>query len=143
MRATFIVLAGMFVSAAQILAAPTPEVISVRDAIIRPAAPGQPMTAAYMTLVSADARPLRLTSVRCACAGMVSPHESKLVNGVMTMRPATAVVVPPHGSISFQPGGLHLMVMDLKRAIHPGDRVSMSLTFDRGAPIAARFLARR
>jgi len=143
MKPAAIAALGLLALAPPLGAASASAPIAVRDAFIRPAAPGQPITAAYMTLVSAADRPLRLTGVRCDCAETVEPHESRLVNGVMQMRRAGAVVVAPHRSIRFQPGGLHLMVMTLKRAILPGDSVWMWLSFDRGAPVRVRFLARR
>ncbi len=140
MRAA-IALAGVLALASPAVSAPRPGPIVVRDATIRPAAPGQPMTAAYMTLVSGADRPLRLTAVRCACAGSVTVHESTLTDGVMRMRPVDSVVVPPHGSVRFQPGGLHLMVMDLKRPIKPGDATPMQLSFDHAPTLAVRFKA--
>jgi len=136
-----------FALVALLLAAPTvaasrPAVVAVRDPVIRPAVTGQPVTAAYMTLVNPGAESLKLTAVTCGCAGMVEPHESTMAGGVLRMRSA-AVTVPPHGAISFQPGGLHLMVMDLKRAIRPGDQVPMRLSFDHGSPVIVSFAARK
>jgi copper(I)-binding protein len=133
---------------ALVLAAPTvaasrPAVVAVRDPVIRPAVTGQPVTAAYMTLVNSGAEPLKLTAVACDCAGMVEPHESTMAGGVMRMRPAGPVIVPPHGSVSFRPGGLHLMIMDLKQAIRPGDRVPMRLSFDHGSSVIVSFAARK
>lgn len=136
-------LAGVLTMAPPAVAAPSASLITVQGAMIRPTSPGQPVTAAYMTLVSRADRPLRLRSVECGCAEMVAAHESKIVDGVMQMRPADTVVVPPHGSVSFRPGGLHLMVMNLKHPIHPGDRVPMRLSFDSGTPLSVRFLARK
>ena len=129
--------------AAPAVAASRSAVVAVRDPVIRPAAAGQPVTAAYMMLVNPGAEPLRLTAVTCGCAGMIEPHESTTTGGVIRMRPAGPVIVPPHGSISFQPGGLHLMVMDLKQAIHPGDLVPMRLSFDHGPALTVSFRAVR
>ncbi len=140
MRATAATLLALLLAAP---AAANPDPVSVRNPVIRPTAAGQPVTAAYMTLVNSGARPLRLKAVRCDCAGMIEPHESAMADGIMRMRPAGPVVVPPHGSLSFQPGGLHLMVMDLKQAIPPGDSVPMRLSFDRGPTVTVMFKAVR
>ncbi len=138
-----VALAAVAAFAAPVLAGPAAGPVSVRDPVIRPAAAGQPTTAAYMTLVNPGQDAVRLKAVSCACAAMVEPHQSSMAGGVMRMRPAGPVIIPPHGSLSFQPGGLHLMVMDLKRAIKPGDSVPMQLSFDRGAAVTVSFKAVR
>lgn len=124
-------------------AAARPAALAIRDPLIRPTAPGQPVTAAYMTLFNPTARPLRLTGVTCACAASVAPHESREAGGLMQMRPMGAVVIQPRGRVIFAPGGLHLMVMGLRRPVKAGEVVPMRLSFEGLSPITVKFLARR
>lgn len=124
-------------------AAKTTATLTATDAVIRPAPAGLPTTAAYLTLTNRSARPVRLMGVACACAAEVSAHESDTVGGVMRMRAAGAVVIPAHGSVSFAPGGLHLMVMGLRAGVKAGTKVPMTLRFDHAAPLTVTFAAKR
>lgn len=135
-----LIAAALLVAAAPAHAALMPPPVVAHDATIRPAPKGLPATAAYLTLKSLRDRPERLLSVSCGCAARVEAHQTTQTGGVMHMAPA-AVVVPPKGEVRFAPGGLHLMVMGLKRPIHAGDTVTMRLTFDHASPVVVRFKA--
>jgi copper(I)-binding protein len=117
--------------------------IAVREPVIRPTAPGQPTTAAYLGLFNLTGKPIRLTGVSCDCAASVTPHQSQMVGGMMHMHPAGALTIPARGQLAFAPGGLHLMVMGLKGPIKAGDAVTMRLSFDHTPPMTVRFAARR
>lgn len=123
------------------VAAAAPPILA-RDAVIRPAPPGLPTTAAYLTLKNRTGVPQRLTKVECACATSVSVHESEMTGGVMHMA-ETRLVVPPKGEVTLKPGGLHIMVMGLKRGVAAGDIVPMRLTFDHAPPLTVKFKASR
>jgi len=142
MRKTVLIGLAALSLAPAALAAPKPS-IAIRQPVIRPTGPGQPTTAAYMTVENLTARPVKLSGVTCACAGSVAPHESHSMGGMMHMQPANEVVVPPHGKLAFAPGGLHLMVMDLKKPVKAGEGVAMELTFDHTPPMTVKFEARR
>lgn len=125
------------------LAGPAAAKVVVRDAVVHPAPAAAPMTGAYLTLRNEGANRVTLTGVRCACADEVSAHETFTEGGVMHMKAAPRVVVPPKGEVAFRPGGLHLMVMGLKQPLKPGQRVPMTLTFE-GAPAeTVRFEVKR
>ncbi len=63
-------------------------------------------------------------------------HETIRQGDVMRMRPVPKLEVPSGGVLEMKPGGLHLMLINLKRDLHPGDRVHVTLTFERGAPVS-------
>ncbi len=113
------------------------------DAVVHPGAAGGPPTAAYLTLHNDGGKPVKLTGVDCGCAEMVMAHRSSEQNGIAHMAPTDAVVIPPHGKVSFAPGGLHLMLMSLKRSIKTGESVPMTLRFDAAKPLTVRFPAKR
>lgn len=46
-----------------------------------------------------------------------------------TMRPVTSIAVPAGGVVELAPGGLHVMVMGLKKQLSVGDRFPATLTF--------------
>jgi copper(I)-binding protein len=53
-----------------------------------------------------------------------------------------SVDVPAHGSISFAPGGYHLMCVRPADRVKPGNTVEMTLTFDDGGALTVDFRVR-
>jgi copper(I)-binding protein len=106
--------------------------LGVRDAVIHPGPQGG-TTAAYMTLVNPGGRAIKLEAVECGCAEMTMAHRSSEQGGMAHMAPAGEVIVPPHGQLAFAPGGLHLMVMGLKRGLRLGEHVPIRIT-PQGSP---------
>lgn len=59
-------------------------------------------------------------------ASMVQTHE--VVGGVMREK-SGGIVIPAGKTVTLQPGGLHVMLMNLKRAIRSGTRVHFTFAF--------------
>jgi len=53
--------------------------------------------------------------------------------GVMKMRPVASIDVKAKGEALLQPGGLHVMLIDLKAPMKEGDIVPITLTLDDGS----------
>jgi copper(I)-binding protein len=58
----------------------------------------------------------------------------------MTM--VDALPIPAHGTQALQPGGYHLMLMDAKHPVRPGDTVRVVLQFSHGDTLPVDFKAR-
>src|SRR5262245_297682 len=87
---------------------------------------------AFVTLRNNGARADRLVKVSSPVAEKAEIHETKIENGVATMRPAESVEIKPRGgSVQLKPGGLHIMLMDLKRPLKEGERIKLTFTFER------------
>ena len=69
-------------------------------------------------------------------AESVELHETTMEGNVMRMRPVTKLEVPAGGVLEMKPGGLHIMLINLKHDLHPGERIHLTLTFERGAPMS-------
>lgn len=70
---------------------------------------------------------------------MLMLHKSEDMGGMAHMQDVVSVDVPSGGTIKFAPGGYHLMCMNATRAIQPGKTVPVTLEFNDGAKIVARF----
>lgn len=102
---------------------------SVKDAWVRAPAPGQQVAGAYMELASRSN--LALISIASPVAGRVELHSMAVEGGVMRMRPVGRIELPAGKPVKLAPGGLHVMLMDLKQVLKPGDRVPLTLTVQR------------
>ena len=100
------------------------------------------MTAGYLTIRNLGERPDALLGAACACAAEVSAHETSEMGGMSTMRASAAVVIPAKGTITFAPGGRHLMLMGVKGGVKPGQTVAIRLRFQRAGTITAPFTGR-
>ena len=54
---------------------------------------------------------------------------------MMAMRQIDSIEVPAGGSATLEPGGLHLMLMELVDDLAPGDTYELTLEFERSAPV--------
>lgn len=81
--------------------------------------------------------PVALVDVKSTAAGVAEVHEMKMDNGVMRMRAVPRIDIPPGQSLKLEPGGYHVMLMELKSGISKGDSVPITLVFER--PDKSRF----
>jgi copper(I)-binding protein len=64
---------------------------------------------------------------------MVELHETTMTDGVMKMQKLDAGIPVPAGeSVELKPGGFHVMIMNIKRSLVPGDEVTLRLKFASG-----------
>lgn len=104
--------------------------ISVTDAWARATMPGQPVSGAYMQIqADADAR---LLSVSSSVVPRVEVHEMNMDGGVMHMREVKAIDLPKGKTVSLEPGGFHIMLMNLKKPIAAGDVIPLTLVVESG-----------
>jgi len=102
--------------------------VTVKDAWVRATVPAQHATAAFMQLTAAD--PMRLVAAQSPVAGTVEIHEMAMVDGVMKMRAISGLDLPAGKTVMLDPGGYHVMLLDLKGQIHVGDVVPITLVFE-------------
>jgi copper(I)-binding protein len=109
--------------------------LKVMDAWARqsPAAAGN--GAVYMKLVNDGGADDILLGVKSDVAEVAELHETKMDGGMMKMSPVPNIKIPAGGSVSLEPGGLHVMLINLKQPLEPGQKVKLTLTFGKAAPI--------
>ncbi|MBE7219115.1 MAG: copper chaperone PCu(A)C [Caulobacteraceae bacterium] len=112
----------------------------------RPAPAGLSTGVGYGVLHNDGAAPDRLLSASSPAAARVELHESMETRGPMGpmshMAPLAGLDVPPHGDAVLAPGGRHLMLVGLRRPLRDGERVPVTLTFQRAGKVAAELQVR-
>jgi len=93
-------------------------------------APGQNVAGAYLNIVS-DA-PAALVRAESPAAKVVELHEMKMEGDVMKMRAVPKIDLPAGKEVKLEPGGLHVMLIDLKQPLKVGEKVPLTLVFDAG-----------
>lgn len=92
--------------------------------------------AAYLTILNKDDRPATLVALETPVAGRAEVHRTVKKGDVMKMAPAGPIEVPAGGSIRMEPGGYHVMLVDLVRPIEKGETLKLTLRFANASPIA-------
>ncbi|MGJ4893282.1 copper chaperone PCu(A)C [Bradyrhizobium sp. HKCCYLS3077] len=102
------------------------------------ATPGGAKTGAgYLTIANKGTAPDRLVAVSGEVAGRIEVHEMAVNNGVMTMRPLeNGLTIEPGKTVALAPGGYHLMLMDLKSPLKQGDKLPVTLEFEKAGKVA-------
>lgn len=107
--------------------------ITVKDAVVRLAPPGTPVTGAFMVLQNAGEKDVQLLKVESQIAKTTELHNHTNEGGVMKMRPVAAVPVKAKGETALKPGSYHVMLIDLKGSLKEGEKVGLKLGFDDGS----------
>jgi hypothetical protein len=102
---------------------------------VRATPPGAEVAGGYVTITNTGEHAARLVGGEASFAGRVEIHEMTMADGVMRMRPlADGLVVPPGETVPLEPGGYHVMFMELVEPLIAGETVRATLTFaDAGA----------
>lgn len=103
------------------------DLISVKNAWVRPTNAGQDVGAAYMTLTSSQN--LDILSVESNVTNAVEIHSMTMDNGVMKMRMLDKLALTAGKPYKLEPGGFHFMLFDLKKPLVLGEQVSFTLNF--------------
>lgn len=95
-----------------------------------------PTAAGYMSFANRGTEADRLVSAETPMARRVEFHEMSLTDGVMRMRPLPAgLPIPAGGTVWLRPGGLHLMLVGPTGAYVQGNRVPVTLRFERAGEV--------
>ncbi|QDZ08338.1 copper chaperone PCu(A)C [Sphingomonas panacisoli] len=97
------------------------------------AVPGNP-SAAYFTL-KGGARDETLVAVEAPGAQRAEMHESVGNNGMTSMAPIKLVAVRAGDTVTFAPGGKHVMLFGVKPQVQPGTTTLLSFTFANGPKV--------
>jgi periplasmic copper chaperone A len=105
------------------------------------ATPGGAKTGSgYLTIENKGPAPDRLVGGSADVADRVQVHEMTMNNGVMTMRPLdSGLVIEPGKTVKLAPGGYHLMMFDLKSPLKQGDKVQVTLEFEKAGKVKLSF----
>jgi periplasmic copper chaperone A len=118
-----------FIGFASFCSAAAAQPVTVNDAWVRAPAPGQKVAGAYMELTSKQTS--FLVSVASPAAGAAELHITTLDGGIMKMRPVSKIELAGGKPVKLAPSGVHVMLLDLKQPLKPGDKVPLTLTVQR------------
>ncbi|WP_394940289.1 copper chaperone PCu(A)C [Psychromicrobium sp. YIM B11713] len=111
---------------------PASSALTIEEAWVK--ANGTEMTGAFGVLKNSTDQDITVSKASTPSAGMVELHETVMASdGTMKMQPKKGgFVIPAKGQLELKPGGNHIMLMEIAKAINPGDELGFELTLSNG-----------
>lgn len=103
------------------------------------AAPAGGVSAVFVRIENTTASADTLIAARTDASDDVQIHQSvQDTDGLNRMAPAETVPVPPGQTVALEPGGLHIMLLDLQRDLTVGDSLLVEFDFAQRGTLIAR-----
>src|SRR5476649_700663 len=99
--------------------------------------PGAAIGGGYLVIRNKGAAADRLVGVSSPASARVEIHEMTMEKDIMRMREVKGVDVPAKKSVELKPGGYHLMLIELKAPLKQGDKVPVTLRFEKAGEVKA------
>lgn len=112
-----------------------PTGVTVVQPWVRATPGGAKVGAAYMELKAGSAGADKLLSVSSDVAEVVELHAHTMDGGVARMRRVDDIQVPANGGVALEPGGYHVMLINLNRQLKAGDQVKLILRFEKAGTV--------
>jgi copper(I)-binding protein len=91
----------------------------------------------FLTIENKGSAADKLIGASADAAGKIEVHEMAMNGGVMKMRPLeSGLAIEPGKTVKLAPGGYHLMMMDLKNPLKEGDKLPVTLQFEKAGKVA-------
>ncbi|QEY58702.1 copper chaperone PCu(A)C [Pseudomonas sp. C27(2019)] len=104
--------------------------IKVVTAWSRELPPTAPVGAAFMHIENHSDLADRLISAESSIAHVTELHAHIHEGDVMRMVKVDTIDVPAHGQLTLEPGGYHVMLIDLKKPLIAGETLPLTLQFE-------------
>ena len=131
MKQLSLLAAGLMVSLGALAGAA--DSVTVQDPYVRLAPPNAPATGAFMVIRNGGDKDVKVVKASNPASKVTELHTHLNEGGVMKMRPVPAIEVKAKGEAVLKPGGLHVMLIDLKAPMKEGDVVPITISFDDGS----------
>jgi periplasmic copper chaperone A len=110
--------------------------IGIAHPFARATLPNSPVGGGFMSIGNAGDEDDRLVAVASPAAGRVEIHEMAMEGDVMRMRELEdGLPVPAGETVVLEPGGHHIMFMDLREPLVEGENVDVTLSFENAGEV--------
>jgi len=110
------------------------------NAWVRATPPNAQVAGAFLSIENTSTKPDRLLSAGTEAAARVEIHEMKMDGEVMQMRQLSdGLAIPAKQTVTLKPGGYHLMLIAPKRPFSAGQKVAITLVFEKAGKRTLEF----
>jgi copper(I)-binding protein len=97
--------------------------------------PGAQSGGVYLTIENRGTSKDRLVKVASPAAATVELHSMTMEGNVMRMRAIAGLDIAPGATVTLGSAGYHVMLVGLARPLVVGDRIAMTLTFEKAGAV--------
>lgn len=97
--------------------------------------PTAPVGAAFMTIENHSDQADRLISADSSIADITELHAHIHEGDVMRMVKVDAIDIPAQAQVTLEPGGYHIMLIDLKKPLVAGEQLPLTLEFEHAGKV--------
>lgn len=116
--------------------------VSVRDAWIRAMPPTAKNSAAYLVIENRGVQDDELLGATVEGAEVTELHEMVHEGHAMTMRQRESIAIPAARTVDLKPGGLHLMLINLRQPLLAGEQRNAVLRLRKAGELGVQFEVR-
>ena len=104
---------------------------SAADALVGASSPAAKTVEVHETVRDGEPGAVR----RDGHGGAQSPPPRAPGGGMMGMRPIARLEIPAGGTVELKPGGYHIMLIDLNQELKAGDKIEITLKFEKAGEV--------
>ena len=131
MKYLITLLSSIIILSASAIAAET-SALEVSNPWVRQAPPGMQVMGAFLELKNTDKQPVIIVGAHSDQFAMVEIHKTEIENGQARMLHQKQLEILPGQQTNFEPGGLHLMMMQPKSSFEKGTQINITLELKNG-----------
>ncbi|WP_052951889.1 copper chaperone PCu(A)C [Devosia soli] len=116
--------------------------LEISGPFTRATLPNAPVGGGFLTIKNTGTEDDRLISATSTIAKDTQIHEMAMEGDVMKMRQLVdGLAIPAGETVTLEPGGNHIMFMGLNGPIKEGEKVSVTLTFEKAGEVTLDLVA--
>lgn len=121
-------IASLLLALSSLISATANAQVTIKDAWIRATVAPQKVTGAFMHITSKQ--DAKLIAVSSNIADSAEIHSMEMEGDMMKMREMKDLPLPAGKAIELKPGGMHIMLFGLKKAVKEGEKITLHLTIE-------------
>ncbi len=136
-------IAGVFAAAALTMtAAAQPKRVAASSSWVKLPAAGEAGAMAFVAIENPTMYEIYVVSATADAAGKVELRDGGQ-SGDARLKPVEFISVPAYGRVDMEPGGPHLMLLDLKRPLKEGDKIGLMIATDNAGTLEVAAVVRK
>ncbi|EAK0823757.1 TPA: copper chaperone PCu(A)C [Campylobacter lari] len=117
--------------------------ITVNDPYVRQTPPNSKTTAFFLELKNNSNQDIKLIKAQSSLSDTTEIHDHIMENGKKMMVQIPQITIKANSSAELKPGGMHIMVLNLKENITPQTKANLTLYFDDNSTIELKDIKSR
>lgn len=116
--------------------------VEVKNAFIRFPPPGSTTTAMFGDFINNGNSDRKIIKASGAISDDFEMHEMAMDNGKMVMRNVETILLPKKSTTALKPGGLHVMIFNLKRSLKENETVDVQLNLENNEKVQIKAIVK-